>query len=428
MELLRRRRFWTGAGLFLLVAGGLAAYAFPPWPSPLNWVFDLLAFTTTFAGGLMIISQFVLPVQTELERRKVFDHLMNFASGTTGPILFVKDGKMVGRKEELRRYGHGVALVDPVSAVVIERAAALRWRFPLADADARSRPGGARAAGAGPALVRAAGPGIVFIAPGERIVATLDLRRQSRGTSAEGLTRDGIECGAHISVTFGLDPDPDRRAPAEAGAAQPYERVERNLPAFPFNAGSAFRAVYGVALGEKQAVEWTDLPLMVAVERYRDVLSEYRLDDLFQSTRPDFYPFADFVARVTRVVKDAPVLRERGLIVYSVGIGDLKLPREVVNQRIRSWQARWQKATIQQEAAAETQAMRTESRWQAEAQQMIFKDIQQLLGATEDPVARKALSLMLIKALQRAAADPHTRQRLPADAMRTLESLGEWAR
>ncbi len=426
MEVLRRRRFWTGAGLFVVVAAGIAAYAFPPWPSPLNWVFDLLAFGVTFAAGLMIISQFVLPVQTEAERRKVFDHLMNFASGSTGPILFVKDGKMVGRKEEMRRYGHGVALVDPVSAVVIERAAAVRWRFPLADADARSRL--PRPAGAGPALVRAAGPGIVFISPGERIVATLDLRRQSRGAAAQGLTRDGIECGAHVSVTFGLDPDPDRRAAAEAGAAQPYERAERNLPAYPFNAGSAFRAVYGVALGEKQSIEWTDLPLMVAVERYRDVLSEYRLDDLFQSTRPDSYPFADFVARVNRVVKDAPVLRERGLIVYSVGIGDLKLPREVVNQRIRSWQARWQKATIQQEAAAETQALRTESRWQAEAQQMIFKDIQQLLGATDDPVARKALSLMLIKALQRAAADPHTRQRLPPETMRNLESLGDWIR
>ena len=78
---------------------------------------------------------------------------------------------------------------------------------------------------AGPALVRAAGPGIDFIAPGERIVASLDLRRQSRGLAAQALTRDGIECSAYISVTFGLDPDPDRRAGAEA--ASPTARAER---------------------------------------------------------------------------------------------------------------------------------------------------------------------------------------------------------
>jgi hypothetical protein len=413
MALLRKRQFWVVAGLIAAAALGLAAYALPPWPAPLNWVFDILAFSLTLAGGLMIISQFVLPVQTQHERRAVFDHFMHYVSGSAGPVIFVKDGRLVGRKEELRRLGHGVALVDPVSAVVIERTSAGMGWFPATGADGSAR-----------ALVRAAGPGIVFIAPGERIVATLDLRRQSRGAPAKGLTRDGIEIGAHISVSFGLDPDPQRRGVTAPGEA-PYERAERNQPAYPFNRGSAFRAVYGVALGEKQPIEWTDLPLTVAIERFRDVLSEYRLDELFQPTRPEVYPFATFQARVIALVKDAPVLRERGLLVYSVGIAGLSLPREVVNQRVRSWQARWQKAIIQQEAAGDTQSLLTERRWQTEAQQQIFKDIQALLGATDDPVARKALTLMLLKALRRAAANPVQRSRLPAETVRAIEALGE---
>jgi hypothetical protein len=423
MALFRNRRFWSIAGLLAAAAAGVAAYTLLPLPGPLNWVLDVLAFVTTLVGGLMIISQFVLPVQTQRERRAVFDHFLNYVTGNAGPIIFVKDGQTVGRKDELKRYGHGVAVVDAVSAIVVERSAAGQRWFPAASHDsARGRT--PQPATSGPPIVRAAGPGIAFIAPGERIVATLDLRRQSRGTPAKALTRDGIEVGAYISVSFGLDPDPDRRGAADAADAPP-ERAERNQPAYPFHRASAFRAVYGVALGEQQPVQWTDLPLMVAVERFRDVLSEYRLDDLFAPTKPEVYPFSAFQGRVIALVKDAPVLRERGLLVYSVGIGGLSLPREVVNQRVRSWQARWQKAAIQQEAAGETQQLLTERRWQSEAQQHIFKDIQSLLGATDDPVARRALTLMLIKALQRAAADPAQRKRLPAEDVRAIESLGE---
>src|SRR5438105_1075810 len=212
MEFMRQRRFWSGLGIFLLGAAAVAAYAVPPWPSFLNWVFDLLAFSGALVAGLMLISQFVLPVQTMGERRAVFDHFMQYVSGNYGPIIFVKDGRIVGRKEELRRYGPGVALVDPVSAIVIERAAARHWWTPPADPNEMQdeMPQATR----GPALVRAAGPGIDFIAPGERIVAALDLRRQSRGTAAKALTRDGIECSAFVSVTFGLDPDPERRGEA----------------------------------------------------------------------------------------------------------------------------------------------------------------------------------------------------------------------
>src|SRR5262249_22571723 len=226
---LRAGRFWTGFGFCLLAAAAIAAYAVPPWPSFLNWVFDVLAFAGSLVVGLMLISQFVLPVQTMRERRAVFDHFMQYVSGNYGPIIFVRDGKIVGRKEELRRYGHGVALVDPVSAIVIERAAAHHWWAPAVDPD-EAREEMPQTARSGPALVRAAGPGIDFIAPGERIVAALDLRRQSRSMPAQALTRDGIECSANVSVTFGLDPDPERRAGPEA--AHPTARAERNQPAY----------------------------------------------------------------------------------------------------------------------------------------------------------------------------------------------------
>lgn len=419
MQLLRKRKFWVAAGLLSAAAVGAAAYAVPPWPSVLNLFFDFVAITVAFLGGLALISQFVLPVQSPRERRKVFDHFMNFVSGQAGPVLFVRDGQLVGSKDELRRYGHGVALMNSVSAVVLEQSAAHTWwsrTEGTGQGSGRGRTPTPHAAG--PPLVRSAGPGLVFIRPGERIVKTLDLRRHSRGMSVDALTGDGIECSAYVSVTFGLDPDPDRQRVTQPPAG------ERVMPIDPFNAHSAFRAVYGMALGEKQPVEWTDLPLVVAAECFRIVMAEYCLDDLFEPTRPKFFPFHKFRERISATVKAAPVLAERGIVVYGVGVPDLKLPREVVNQRVRLWQAHWQKVTIDREAAVEQQAITTYRHRQSKAQTQLIHDLQKLMDGNPDPVARDALWRMLAKALQRVATDPVTRQKLPPETLRTLDSLG----
>jgi hypothetical protein len=416
MNLLRSRKFWVWAGLALGAALAAVAYVLPPYPSALNIFFDFVAFAVALLGGLALVSQFVLPVHTSRERRYAFDHFMNFVTGQAGPVLFVRDGQLVGAKDELRRYGHGVALIDSVSGVVLEQSAARDW---WARPDAAHARHGLRPDAAGPPLVRAAGPGLVFIRPGERIVKTLDLRRQSRSTSVEALTGDGIECSAFVSVTFGLDPDPDRKH-----ASQPPSG-ERVMPIDPFNPHSAFRAVYGMALGEQQAVEWTDLPLVVAAECFRIILAEYCLDDLFEPNRPQFYPFNKLRERISTTVKAAPVLAERGIVVYSVGVSELSLPREVVNQRVRLWQAHWQRVTIDREAAMEKQAITTFRHRQSKAQTQLIHDLQKLMEGNPDPVARDALWRMLAKALQRVASDPASRQKLSAEALRALDSLGE---
>jgi hypothetical protein len=414
MQLLRTRKFWLGAGLLVAAAATGAAYVLPPFPSFLNIFFDLVGLAAGLIGGLALISQFVLPVQTPLERRRVFDHFMSFVTGQAGPVLFVKDGQLVGAKDELRRYGQGVALVDSVSAVVLEQSAAHSW-WPAPEGEGRSRTPKPHAAG--PPIVRAAGPGIVFIRPGERIVKTLDLRRHTRGQAVEALTGDGIECTGYITVTFGLDSDPERQHKNDPPSG------ERVMPTDPFNPHSAFRAVYGMALGDRQPVEWTDLPLVVAAECFRIVLAEYCLDDLFEPTRPKFFPFNKFKDRVNQQVKLAPVLAERGIVIYSVGVGELKLPREVVNQRVRLWQAHWQKVTLDREAAAEAQAITTYRHRQSKAQNQLFQDLQKIMDGNPDPLTREALWRTLAKALQRAAHDPRTRQKLPPEALHAIDAL-----
>jgi hypothetical protein len=402
MNLLGNRRFWiyTSLAAALLAAAGLYLLV-EPWPTPYNVLLDLFGFGVTFFGGLVIISQFILPVQTMVEREHVFNHFLNYVSGIHGPIIFVKDGKLVARKEELQQHGQGLALVDAASAIVLEREYASRaWLW------SRSRAG----PNWGPPLIRAAGPGIVFISPGERIVATLDLRKQSRMQPAKALTRDGIEVTANVSVSFGLDPNPDQAELSEPRNAA--ERMERNRPAYNFNPTSAFRAVYGMALGEKQPVEWTELPVTVAVETFRNLLAEHAIDELFQPTVSNVYPFADFTSKVARAVKEAPVLRERGVLVYTASVGSLKLPREVINQRVRTWQARWQKASLQQDGAADSQTIKTLGRWQARAQETIIKDLLSRLATANTEVEKQAIALMVAQTLQNAVRDSSGGRRL----------------
>jgi hypothetical protein len=411
MGLLRDRRFWIYTSLAAagLAAAGLYLLVVPP-PTPYNLLLDLFGFGMTFLGGLAIISQFILPVQTMRERERAFEHFLNYVFGAYGAIIFVKDGKLVARKEELRKHGQGLALVDAASAIVLEREYASRaWLW------SRTHVGSY----GGPPLIRAAGPGIVFIAPGERIVATLDLRKQSRGQPAKALTRDGIEVSANVSVTFGLDSNPDQAAPSPEPRSA-AERIERNRPAYSFNPTSAFRAVYGTAIGEKQPVEWTDLPVTVAVETFRNLLAEHAIDELFQPTVSNVYPFADFTGRVTRAVKEAPVLRERGILVYTVGVGALKLPREVVNQRVRTWQARWQKAALQQDGAADSQTIKTLGRWQARAQETIIKDLLRRLTAATSEVEKQTIAYMVAQTLHNAVRESSSVRRASP-----FESLGD---
>ncbi len=415
MELLTKRRTWEIVGLLAAAGAAVWLYTLQPWPSLLNWLVDAAAFAAVYFGGLALISQFVLPVQTTAEREQVLRHFMDFAMGAHGPIIFVKEGKLVARKEELATYQQGVALLDSSSAIVLERTYAVRWWQPAGPRQRRGDP-----------LVRAAGPGIVFIHPGERIVDTLDLRRQSRGTMAKALTRDGIEVSAFINVTFGLSLEPPPASHTAETQSLASDMKERNRPARIFDPERAFRAVYGTALGEKQAVGWTELPVAVAVESFRNSLAEYTLDSLYQPTAHSVYPFGDFQGRVTAAVKDAQVLHDRGLIIFGVGVGALKLPREVTNQRVRTWQARWQKAIIQNIASGRRQSILTTGRWQISAQETIVENLKQRLEAATSPVEKKALALMLTNALQRAASDPNMRQLIPKENLRTLDSLGDW--
>ncbi|MEK7788044.1 MAG: hypothetical protein AAB658_21775, partial [Chloroflexota bacterium] len=227
------------------------------------------SFTLILFGGLALISQFVLPVQSREERRNVLDRLLRYVLGRHGPALFVKDAKLIASRGETERPGKGVVLLDSCSAAALQRdtvakphtprlAKFLFWRRPGPPKPPRPQ-------------VRVVGPGIVFTDGDEylRKENIIDLRKQSRSVSnVHALTREGIVVTATVSVTFQLNPPPETPG-----------RHPRT--AYPFNPNSAFRAVYGRVVGAEETKHWTELPLVIAKDLYRDLVARYKLDQLF---------------------------------------------------------------------------------------------------------------------------------------------------
>jgi len=369
-----------------------------------GWVVDIIAFGMMFIGTLALASQFVLPVRTVKERRAAYERLMAYTSGIHGPIVFVRDGLLVGSVEELRRRGMGAILVDGSSGVVLER---------------------------GRSYSRAHGPGIVFTDSNERLAATFDLRKQSRSHEAAALTKDGIEIKANVSVTFALDPG-DQVSPRELQDERDFLHQARITPAFPFNPESAFKAYYGFAVNDKQElVKWLDLPLIVATEFFRDQISKNNLDDLFRPKDPLASPFSAMQTRLTDLVQKAQLLKDRGIKVYSVSVGSVEFPTDVTETRLRSWGAHWQKEAQLALAMADVETERIKEKARAEAQVDMLNHFREFLGQTftgegEGDAGKKEIAQKFVTALNRVASDPVTHMLISGETMRQLSNLRTW--
>lgn len=403
MPFYQQRWFKIGGVVFGVILIYAMLHFRQPAETLAGWLVDILGAAMMFLLTLALASQYILPVRSQRERTKALERLYLYVSGGHGPIVFVRDGELVGSKEELKRRGAGVILLDGSSAVVLEK---------------------------GRQFSRAEGPGIVFTSPAERIAATFDLRRQARTQNVAALTRDGIELKADVTVVFALDPT-DQASPRDSEEERDIFGQAPVNPAYPFSAVSTFKAYYGSAVAEKDAlVRWTDLPLIVASEIFRDHISRASLDELFLPNDPDSSPVALLQTRIGNETQTAHLLRERGIKVFSVSIGLLALPEAVTAQRIRSWAARWQKEAFTALANAEVESERIRERARAEAQAEMLEHFKghllQAFSGDPSTADKREIARKLVSALNRVASDPVTRMLLSGDTMKQISNLRHW--
>jgi len=349
----------TGTLFAILGLHALAYVTAEPIPDLQMLVVDLdLAFLSGLAM-LALAAQFVLPVESWHDRWLVIRRLIGHLLGERGPVTFVHEGRAIEAYRENRRRGPGVFLVDPTSAVVFRTDAA---------------------------FTRAAGPGVVFTRPGERLAEALDLRRQERriqgrppsgqeevaSAQSMAITRDGIPVSADLSVTFILDPGHE---------AEPREGRIPEKPPFEFYAPSVERAVYGHVFGELEDLPWTELPLRLLVELWREEIKRWDLSELLRSdpeARPlqlisdallrRLVPPREPLEQGSQEPQEREILRSRGVRVLDVRIENLQLPEDIQHERDFHWRESWAGAVQEglRKATSEVEEHRLEGELEAE--------------------------------------------------------------
>ncbi|MGD2058720.1 MAG: hypothetical protein PVI04_08310 [Anaerolineales bacterium] len=428
-------RDWLGMFVrFVILAGWLSAhFIFLRAPEGQGLyrtlLIDLDLGLLVTLGMIAITAQFVLPVGNTADRLAAIRRLIGHALGERGPVMYIREGQAIEAHGESERVGPGVFLVDQASAVVFRTDTS---------------------------FTRAAGPGVIFTRPGERLAEALDLRRQERrltgepDTSDDGasrqdqpersraITRDGIPVSAELVVQFMLDPGHE---------AEPREGRNPEKPPFEFHRPSVEKAVYGHVFSEFDDVPWAELPLRVALDLWREEIKRWSLDDLLEhdgqqhalgqirssilsKLKPAEDPTdADIEQDAHR---EAAIIRSRGIRILDVHLHSLRVPPEIQAERQLQWRERWSGAVQDELADATEQVERYRQQGLTEANRQLLDNItaslDELLAAGQHPARRDSLNLIIADTIRMLnQEDLHPESRTIAsqlqDIIETLSSM-----
>ena len=315
---------------------------------------------------LALIAQFVLPVRERSGRRAVIGRLFNYVLGDRGTVTFVRNGKPQAGEQERALRGPGVLWVDHLSAALLRTDSA---------------------------LTRVVGPGgLAFTEAGERLAEGFDLRRQRRrlpgspppaGTvaspsevSAMALTLEGIPVSVSLSVTFMLG----RRTPVRRGV------VADPPPIHPL-IGALRDAAYGKIVSDGDDLTWSDVPLRLVVELWRDEVKERNLDEFLADHAGVLRQIeGSILARLSDAPSEpvseseARLLKERGVQVLEVGLSDLQIPSDIQAEQLQAWFDGWAGPIRRRLTEAGEQVQEAATRGEAEASALLLKRLTHKLG------------------------------------------------
>jgi len=360
-------------------------------------------------GFLYAVSGHLLPLRSPDQRRDAFKCLLSAILGTNRPYYLVHSDQWGPNKvERLREMGgraFGRLFAGP--GVVITRCD----HIPVIS-------DGVHFKGIRP-------PGVSFLHYAEAVPQAIDLREQLRAFEVEARTKDGIDVKVRAFTPFRLD----------CGEQRP----ELGNP-FPFRARSAFLALHrgqfvehkdrGQTPERTEIRYWDEIPCLFGTRILRDIIAEYRFDDLCAPYRLSDDPRSRIAEDFRRRLK--ATLLDYGIQLLGGGIGNL-LPaeerrREIFEQRIRAWQAHWVRRVMQQQAEGQRSRMRQIEKARAQAQVEAIQAISERLARLKEArglVSPEEIVDLFIEVIQEMATRPLARRLLPSAALKPLETARE---
>jgi hypothetical protein len=319
-----------------------------------NILIDVIFFVLSFFTFILIFSFFLFPNTEITNLLPILHRVFLFLSGKNGSINHVKNGKKIEMNGISSKSNPGLVLLDSSSAAIIGKTT----RFH-----------------------RAVGPGIVFTNKNETLTDSVDLRIQKhslgplenenpylirqqkeksnsydaqvqRASETKVITRDGIEIIASFSLTFKI-----RSKPGEG-----------NTP-FGYNPLSVERAILGQTVDHKSGLQneysrsWTELPGLLAVDIWRELIHKYKLNELFQinGSSLDYcleymhnrlaqqrYEEIDEFGNRTGIQissKEYQFLEDRGIEFLEIQLKRLYLPPDIEDGLVNRWESAWSTIT-----------------------------------------------------------------------------------
>lgn len=147
------------------------------------------------------------------------------------------------------------------------------------------------------------------------------------------LTLDGIPVSASLSITFVLE----RRTPVES------DDVADAPPTVP-SVGALQAAAFGKMISGEHDWSWSEIPLRLVVELWRDEVKDRNLDEFLADRSGVMAGIeAAILARLTQEssISDLRLIKERGIRVLGVTVSDLQIPAEIQAEQLQAWFDGW---------------------------------------------------------------------------------------
>lgn len=258
----------------------------------------------------------------------------------------------------------------------------------------------------GAAYVRADGPGMVFLRPGETIAQVIDLRPQVRRQSLVVNTRDGIPLDTSVSVTFKV------RTPAEPPEEEILREDQERQP-YPYDKEAVFHLHYISTVAEGDEIKpWTEQVAPQAATLLVSELGKYTLDELTVDGG------ADRLGDARRSIKQD--MEEQflplGIEILSVGIGYLQPPPEVMEQRLTNWQIEWEAKTQLELATGDAEAQRLVQQARARAQIDIIENLVQSIESMRgqnNAELHEIVMMRILEVMEQAVTDESVQAIIP---------------